>query len=179
MKKDKFLAIFTFAILSLSVFAFISCKEKKSQSQVFESPYALSNNYKNFEFPAKSQNQNQQQNKVQNQTNKSSNISYVTFINKTESPIVSVLFSEKNKKSSFKTVYIEKNQSQVFEFKKNVPYKVELIDNKNHHYCKKISNGNDLDSFFNFEMDNLEIEYTDKDFAAQNFCDFVLKFLGL
>lgn len=181
MKKDKFLAIFAFTILSLSVFAFISCKEKKSQSQVFESPYALSNNYKNFEFPEKSQNQNQNlvQNKVQNQTNKSSNISYVTFTNKTESPIVSVLFYEKNKKSSFKTVYIEKNQSQVFEFKKNVPYKVELIDDKNHHYCKKISNGNDLDSFFNFEMDNLEIEYTDKDFAPQNLSDFVLKFLGL
>lgn len=180
MKKNKFSAIFALATLSLSIFTFVSCKEKKSETQIFESPYALSNNYKNFEFPAKTQDQNQNQNKVKNQnSNKSSNISYVSFTNKTESPIVSIVFSEKNKKSTFKTVYIERNQSQVFEFKKNVLYKIELIDEKNHHYCKRISNGNDSDSFFNFDMDEFEIEYTDKDFAAQNLSDFVLKFLGL
>ncbi len=180
MKKNKFFGGFALTILSFSIFMLFSCKEKTSETKLFESPYTLTNNYKNFEFPQKNQNQNLNQNKVQNQnSSKSSNISYVTFTNKTESPIVSVLFSEKNKKSSFKTVYIEKNQSQVFEFKKNVPYKVELIDEKNHHYCKKISNGNDFDSFFNFEVDNLEIEYTDKDFVAQNFKDFVLKYFGL
>lgn len=172
MKKNRYSKIFA-VILMFSSFIllnlFVSCKEKTTAPKLFESPYSLKNyNLQNYDFGLKNQN-----------FGKSSNVSYVIFTNKTESPIVSLIFSEKNKKPVFKTVYIERNQSQVFEFKKNVPYKVELIDDKNHHYCKKISNGNGFDSFFSFEMDEIEIEYTDKDFAPQNLSDFILKFFGL
>ncbi len=165
ISKNKFLFKRTIFILSFSLVFFVSSCAKKTQSP------------KSVNFPYQTQEEKDSKSKNQNLSKPS--FCLVKFVNKTENKITSIVFCERGKSPVFNTVSLEKNAEISFEFPKNVPYTVELVDEKNHRYCKKNSDGSKYDSYFSFDSDSIEIEFSDKDFVPENLKDFAMKFFGL
>ena len=163
INKNNFFSKCVIFMLAFGLVFFAASCSKKSQSPK----------------PANFLYQNQKDSKPKNQNLSKPSFCLVKFTNKTENKITSIVFCERGKSPVFNTVSLEKDASISFEFPKNVPYTVELVDEKNHRYCKKNSDGSKYDSYFSFDTDSIEIEFTDKDFVPENLKDFAMKFFGL